>query len=110
LLNIVHFLKGIFMNVTPASNVTAGAFGGFVTVLVLHVCAANNIVIPPDVADSLPYAFAVVIAHLYDMLTGGNAKPGNQQSETQSISAAPFLAAAPGGLCTLPQRSPDEKP
>ncbi len=59
-------------NIAPAGNVTAGAFGGFVTVLVLHVCAANDIVIPPDVADSLPYAFAVLIAHIYDMCTGGN--------------------------------------
>lgn len=62
-------------NLVPANNVTAGAFGGFVTVLVLHVCAANNIVIPPDVADSLPYAFAVVISHLYDVATGDNKKP-----------------------------------
>lgn len=60
------------MSIKPANNVTAGAFGGFVAVLVLHVCAANNIVIPPDVADALPYAFAVAIAHLYDMFTGEN--------------------------------------
>lgn len=59
-------------NITPANNVTAGAFAGFITVLILHVCAANNIVIPPDVADSLPYAISVVIAHVYDMITGGN--------------------------------------
>lgn len=62
-------------NLVPANNVTAGAFGGFVTVLVLHVCAANNIVIPPDVADALPYAFAVVIAHVYDVISGQNQPP-----------------------------------
>lgn len=62
-------------NLAPANNVTAGAFGGFITVLILHVCAANNIIIPPDVADSLPYACAVVISHLYDLATGGNVKP-----------------------------------
>jgi hypothetical protein len=65
--------KGFDMaSVLPASNVTAGAFGGFVTVLVLHVCAANNIVIPQDVADSLPYAFAVAIAHIWDLTQGTN--------------------------------------
>ncbi len=50
----------------PAPNVTAGTFGGFVAVLVLHMCAANGVIVPPDVADSLPYALAVVIAHLWD--------------------------------------------
>lgn len=60
------------MNITPATNVTAGAFGGLVTVLILHICAANNIVIPPDVADALPYACAMAITHLYDVITGGN--------------------------------------
>lgn len=63
-------------NVVPAGNVTAGALGGFITVLVLHVCAANDIIIPPDVSDSLPYAFAVLIAHVWDMYTGGN-KPAS---------------------------------
>lgn len=61
-------------NLLPANNITAGTFGGFIAVLVLHVCAANGIVIPPDVADSLPYAFAVLIAHAYDVLSGDNKK------------------------------------
>ena len=72
------------MNAVPAGNVTAGAFGGFVAVLVLHVCAANNITIPPDVADSLPYAFAVIIAHVYDMATGGNSKPPQEAQKPNS--------------------------
>lgn len=62
-------------NIVPANNVAAGAFGGFITVLVEHVCTANGIILPPDVADALPYAFAVVIAHAWDVWTGGNAKP-----------------------------------
>lgn len=66
------------MNLAPAGNVTAGAFGGFVAVLVLHICAANNIVIPPDVADALPYAFAMAIAHGYDMITGENKPNANK--------------------------------
>ena len=74
---IYNFIRKDFKmtNLLPSNNVTAGAFGGFVTVLVLHVCAANGIVIPQDVADSLPYAFAVVIAHVYDCFTGQNQPP-----------------------------------
>ena len=41
-------------NLTPANNVTAATLAGFIAVCVLHVCAANDIVIPPDVADALP--------------------------------------------------------
>ena len=63
------------MQMQPANNVTAAAFGGFIAVLVEHVCQANGIIIPPDVAEALPYAFAVLIAHIYDMATGGNAQP-----------------------------------
>ncbi len=73
------------MKITPANNVTAGAFGAFITVLVLHLCAANNIIVPPDVAEVLPPAFAVAIAHIYDMLTGGNKPP--EQQVAQNVQA-----------------------
>lgn len=60
------------VSIAPAANVTAGAFGGFVAVMVLHICAANNINIPPDVSDALPYAFAMAITHIWDCFTGDN--------------------------------------
>ena len=62
-------------NIIPAGNVQAGAAGAFVTVLILHMCAANNIIVPPDVADALPSVMAVLIAHICDMITGANAVP-----------------------------------
>lgn len=59
-------------NLTPASNIQAATIAGFISVLVLHVCAANDIIIPPDVADALPGVLAVLTAHIWDMVTGGN--------------------------------------
>lgn len=61
-------------NLVPAQNVQAATVAGFITVLILHTCAANDIIIPPDVADALPGLIAVIVAHVYDMCTGGNQK------------------------------------
>lgn len=60
------------MNVLPAGNIVAGAFGGIIAAVAEHFLAAHGIQLPPDVADALPGAFAVLIAHAYDMATGGN--------------------------------------
>lgn len=59
-------------NIAPASNVQAAAFAGFISVMVLHVCAANDIIIPADVADSLPGAIAVLVVHIWDCWQGTN--------------------------------------
>lgn len=68
-------------NIVPAGNIQAAAVAGFIVTLVLHVCAANDIVIPPDVADALSGLLAVIVAHVYDMCTGGNVKPQISQSQ-----------------------------
>lgn len=59
-------------NLIPASNVQAAAVAGFVALLVEHLCAANNIVLPPDVSGALPGFLAIVVAHAWDLCTGGN--------------------------------------
>lgn len=64
--------------ITPASNLQAATVAGFIATLVLHVCAANDITIPPDVADALPGLFALLVAHIWDMVTGEN-KPCSEQ-------------------------------
>lgn len=69
------------MNVTPASNVQAATVAGFLAVLVEHLCQANGIIIPPDVADALPSVLVIVVAHLWDMATGGN-KPTPEKSQS----------------------------
>lgn len=61
-------------NLKPATNVQLGAAAGFVSAVVLHICQANGIVIPPDVANALPCVFAVIIAHVWDVATGENKK------------------------------------
>lgn len=62
-------------NFVPATNVQVAAVAGFIAVLVEHLCEANGIVIPPDVSSALPGVLAVIVAHVWDMATGGNAKP-----------------------------------
>ena len=57
-------------NLPVASNVQAGAVAGLITVMILHVFAANNIIIPPDVANSLTMAMPVIVAHIWDMIAG----------------------------------------
>lgn len=62
------------VNTVPAGNVQAAAVAGMITIGILHICAANNIIIPQDVSDSISLAMPVIVAHLWDMLTGGNLK------------------------------------
>lgn len=59
-------------NLIPASNVQAATIAGFIAVLIEHVCSANGIVIPPDVADALPSVLVIAVAHIWDMATGAN--------------------------------------
>lgn len=56
-------------NLTPASNVQAATVAGFIAVLVEHLCTANGIDIPPDVADALPGLFVVLVAYAHDCLS-----------------------------------------
>lgn len=60
-------------NLTPANNVQTATVAGFIAVCVLHICAANNIIIPPDVADSLPGVMVIVVAYVHDLISGANA-------------------------------------
>ena len=60
-------------NLAPAANVQTATIAGFIAVCALHVCAANNIIIPPDVADSLPSVVAMLVAYIHDLISGANA-------------------------------------
>lgn len=65
--------KGFDMASIPvAQNVQAATIAGFLAVLLEHVCSANGIVIPPDVADALPSVLVIAVAHLWDCMTGEN--------------------------------------
>jgi hypothetical protein len=63
------------VNITPATNVQAATVAGFIAVIIEHVCAANGVDIPPDVSAALPGILVIVVAHVWDMCTGENAKP-----------------------------------
>lgn len=59
-------------NLTPATNVQVAAVAGFLSAIIEHACAANGVVIPPDVSASLPAVVTVLVAHFWDMATGAN--------------------------------------
>jgi uncharacterized membrane protein len=63
------------MNVQPANNIQLAAVAGFTALLVEHLCQANGITIPTDIADALPGVMAILVAHLYDLFTGENKPP-----------------------------------
>lgn len=68
-------------NIVPATNVSIAAIAGLISAVVEHVCEANGVAIPPDIASALPAAIAVIVAHLWDVCTGGNVKPPADQSD-----------------------------
>lgn len=57
----------------PAPNVIFAFFGGLITWAVLAVCAHFGYTPSPDVANGLPYATALALAHAWDVYTGDNA-------------------------------------
>lgn len=61
-------------NLAPASNIQAATLAGFIAVLIEHVCAANGIIIPEDVSTALPGVLVILVAHIWDVATGANAK------------------------------------
>lgn len=61
--------------ITPATNVQVAAVAGFLSAIIEHICKSNGVDIPDDVSAGLPAVVAVLVAHFWDMATGGNAKP-----------------------------------
>ena len=80
-------------NLNVASNVQAATVAGFIAVCVLHVCQANGIVIPPDVAEALPGALAVLVAYIHDCV--GSSIASKQQISQSQASAVPNSASPP---------------
>lgn len=70
-------------NMVPAGNVQAAALAGFIALLMEHLCQANGIIIPQDVSEALPGVFAIIVAHISDLITGAN-KPTPQESQSQA--------------------------
>jgi hypothetical protein len=80
-------------NLTPASNVQAATVAGFIAVLLEHLCAANDITIPPDVADALPGALIVLVAYIHDCVS--SAMAAKQQISQFQASAASSMSSPP---------------
>lgn len=53
-------------NLKPAANVQLASIAGFISVAILHICQANGIVIPADVASGLPAFMVAIVAYAHD--------------------------------------------
>lgn len=53
-------------NLKPAPNIQLASIAGFLSVGILHICQANGIIIPPDVASSLPAFIVAIVAWAHD--------------------------------------------
>lgn len=59
-------------NLTPAANVQAAAAAGLLVTGLEHVLSAHGITLTPDVANGMTAFAAVLVAHVWDMVTGQN--------------------------------------
>lgn len=60
-------------NLTPAANVQAAAAAGLLVTGLEHVLSLHGITLTPDVANGMTAFAAVMVAHLWDVMTGQNA-------------------------------------
>ena len=61
-------------NYTPSNNIIFAFLAGFDTTLLLHFCASYGYTPSPDIAAALPAAIALLMAHIWDIVTGDNKK------------------------------------
>ncbi len=67
------------MQLKPAANLVAGGIAGTVVAVGAHYAKVTyNLQLTPDIADGLTYSVAVIVAHVWDVLTGQNVPPPTQ--------------------------------
>lgn len=59
-------------NLTPAANVQAAAVAGLLVTGLEHILSLHGITLTPDIANGLTALSAVLVAHIWDMVTGQN--------------------------------------
>lgn len=62
-------------NLIPAANVQAAAAAGLLVTDLEHVLSLHGITLSSDVANGLAAFAAVLVAHVWDIITGQNATP-----------------------------------
>ena len=62
-------------NLVPASNLQAAAVAGAIVTLIQHFVVSQGGNISPDVANALTALTTVLVAHLWDVVTGENDVP-----------------------------------
>lgn len=71
-------------NIIPAGNVQAAIIAGFFSVIIEHVSKAHGYELPEDISASLPAVMTIIVAHVWDMITGGNKKPASPISGNEN--------------------------
>lgn len=60
-----------------APNVQLAAIAAFLAACVEHAFVSYGYTLPPDISTGLPGFIAIVVAHIYDVVTGDNKPHGN---------------------------------
>ena len=68
-------------NLTPAANVQAAAVAGLLITVLEDVLSRHGVTLSPDIANGLTAFAAILVAHLWDMLTGGNVAPEKESKD-----------------------------
>ena len=58
----------------PANNVLLAFVAGLISTLLLHHAKTLGYDVQPDVSNALPGAIALIVAHVYDVISGNNKK------------------------------------
>lgn len=99
-------------NITPAANVQAAAAAGLIITLLEDVLSRHGVTLSPDIANGLTAFAAVMVAHVWDMLTGDNVKPEQEAHADAFKNMASYSNAVPcpdvdsGGKPVAPAQSP----
>lgn len=65
-------------NLIPASNLQAAAVAGAIVTIVQHFVVSQGGEISPDIANALTALVTVLVAHLWDVVTGENNDPATK--------------------------------
>lgn len=81
-------------NITPAANIQAAAAAALIITVLEDILSRHGVTLSPDIANGLTAFAAVLVAHVWDVITGENVTTskesdnGNQKLVINSVSSA----------------------
>ncbi len=93
---------------TPAANVQAAALAGLIITVLEDLLARHGVTLTPDVANGLTAFAAVLVAHVWDVITGENVTPTKESTnENTKLVNNPVSAAGSDGGNSSAQQPAD---